>query len=279
MADLPAQLTEPSAVFSVIYFLGLWLLLWLPVAYPMAQRLTWQPFQLSSAQQKLPLLATLYGLAPLVLIGINRWTGQTFADYGMGVGWPLLVSGLVGLISGSISLLALFWLQARLGWQTLLPLPLSRSTTLTLLLLLGLAIWVGWTEELVFRGFLQTQLQQVWSAGWTAVLVSLVFALLHGVWEGRSVVPQLPGLWLMGMVLVLARSVDGDRLGLAWGLHTGWVWAIASLDTLNLLQTTGQAPAWLTGWDQKPLAGVIGISFLLTTAIALFSCVIWQLQK
>jgi hypothetical protein len=64
--------------------------------------------------------------------------------------------------------------------------------------------------------------------------------------------PQLPGLWLMGMVLVLARYVDGGSLGLAWGLHAGWVWAIASLDSAQLITYTGTGSEWVTGKNRKP---------------------------
>jgi uncharacterized protein len=269
VVTFPTQLTHPSALLSIVYFLGFWLLLWLPIAYPMVRHLDWQPFQPSSAAQKLPLLATLYGLVPLVLAGFNRLTGQTFADYGMPLEWGLLRSCFLGLMGGSTSLLLVFWLQARLGWQMPWSIPVQRSTGITCLLLLALALWIGWTEELVFRGFLQTQLQPVWSVWWAAALVSLVFALLHGLWEGQSVIPQLPGLWLMGLVLVLARQVDAGHLGLAWGLHAGWVWVIACLETLELNRFTPQAPVWLTGLNQKPLAGVIGLLFLLLTAVAL----------
>jgi uncharacterized protein len=72
-------------------------------------------------------------------------------------------------------------------------------------------------------------------------------------------------------VLVLSRQVDQGNLGLAWGLHAGWVWTIASLDTLQLLHYTHKVPDWLTGRDAKPLAGMIGIGFLLLTAGSLWA--------
>ncbi|NEQ96315.1 MAG: CPBP family intramembrane metalloprotease, partial [Cyanothece sp. SIO2G6] len=67
---------------------------------------------------------------------------------------------------------------------------------------------VGFIEELVFRGFFTGRLTlclDVWQAG---LLASLIFALLHLVWDGKSAVPQLPGLWLMGGVLTVAWCVD-----------------------------------------------------------------------
>jgi len=56
----------------------------------------------------------------------------------------------------------------------------------------------------------------------------------------------------MGMVLVLA-SVDGS-LGLAWGLHTSWVWVIVSLDSIQMINYTGIGSE-CDGKNGKPLAG------------------------
>ena len=94
--------------------------------------------------------------------------------------------------------------------------------------------------------------------------------MLHLVWEQKETIPQLPGLWLMGMVLVLARYVDKGNLGLAWGLHSGLVWAIATIDTAELITYTGKVPPWVTGMYGKPLAGLTGISFLLATGAVLW---------
>jgi membrane protease YdiL (CAAX protease family) len=243
------------AALTVIQFFSLWLLLWLPIAIPMALKVGWRPFQPSQPAQKLPLLALLYLLAPLALwlvgcLNLQSLSPKFWGELG------------IGLLVGAVSLLASFGMQLRIGW-------LQMDTSLTLklpdaLFLLVLSLWIGWTEELVFRGFMQDQLQQelpIWVA---AALISLWFAALHGLWDGREVVPQLPGLWLMGMVLVLARqTADGD-LSLAWGLHSGWVWAIGTLD--GAMRSSGRHPDWLTGLNDRPLAGFMGLLFLLITA-------------
>jgi membrane protease YdiL (CAAX protease family) len=132
-----------------------------------------------------------------------------------------------------------------------------------------IALLVGGIEELVFRGFLFTQLEQIYSVSIAAIISSLIFALLHLVWEVRETTPQLPGLWFMGMVLVLARFADNGSLGLAWGLHAGWVWSIASIDTLNLVDYTDDME-WITGKNNKPLAGVAGIFCMVITTVTLY---------
>ena len=201
-------------------------------------------------------------------------TGTSFSDYGFAWNTLTLSSFGLGFVCGVLGLGVLFGIQTALGWVTWQSGDGRRLTTLLFTLLL--AVWIGGTEELVFRGFLVTQLQHDYSLGVAAVVSSLIFALLHLVWEQRETMPQLPGLWLMGMVLVLARYVNGDNLGLAWGLHAGWVWAIASLDSAQLIAYTGSGSKWVIGLAGKPLAGAVGIVCLLTTGgiLWLFSTVL-----
>lgn len=274
------DLSHLSAVLIAIVFFAIWLLLWLPIAYPIALKVSWRPFRPSSPTQKIALLLPLYGIAPLLLFGWIRLTGTSWRIYGLL--WPQLLRSFgYGLAIGTLSLLLLVAIQYGLGWisheltdpdgdPTAAP---WTNRLMIVGLLLILAVWVSWTEELVFRGFLQTQLQQAWTAWEAAAIASSIFAILHGLWEGKAVLPQLPGLWLMGMVLVLARNLDQDGLGLAWGLHAGWVWTIASLDSLGWMKFTSQAPAWFTGMNQQPIAGVLSWLFFGSTAVGL-----WLLQ-
>jgi membrane protease YdiL (CAAX protease family) len=138
-----------------------------------------------------------------------------------------------------------------------------------LLPILFLGLWIGVTEELIFRGFLLNTLRQDYSVWVAAAISSVIFALLHLIWEQQNTLPQLPGLWLMGMVLVLARWADGGSLGLAWGLHAGWIWGLTCLDSAELISYTGKGSVWMTGLGKKPLAGIAGIICLLITGILL----------
>jgi membrane protease YdiL (CAAX protease family) len=252
----------------------------LPIALPLAFIIKWRPLQPITPDQKLPLLASLYLVAPLVLWGAAVLEKQSFADYGLPWRVSVLLSMGLGLALGTSGLAVMFAVQRAMGWlrwqltepeqftpeQT--PRLNSKPATNSIAILFStllLGLWISLTEELIFRGFLINQLQSDYAAWIAAAIASLIFALLHLVWEGRENIPQLPGLWLMGMVLVLARWADGGNLGLAWGLHAGWIWAIAWLDTVQAVRYTGKGPEWLTGFDDKPLAGLVGILFLLST--------------
>ncbi len=266
-----------SAFGGTAAFFLVWTGLWFPIALPLAIALKWHPPQPVTPEQKLPLLASLYALAPVVLWGAAYWGDRTIADYGLvwtaslwlsaGRGWVLGVAGIAGLL---VIQKGLGWIDLALPGQRSLEAETPNHWIGPVLLTLGLGLWISLTEETVFRGFLQNQLQLGYSTWVAAAIASLIFSLLHLVWEGQDNLPQLPGLWLMGMVLVLARWVDHGSLGLAWGLHAGWLWAIASLDTLQAITYTKQGPTWLTGFNQKPLAGGMGLLFLLVTGLVLW---------
>ncbi len=262
------SLMTSTALVKVTIFFVAWVTLWLPLAILSAIFLKWHPDQPLAAKQKLPLLATLYLIAPLILWGASWVERVSFSDYGFDWNFTVLTSLALGLCLGILSLIIVFIGQWRLGWIKwhLENLPQLGQIFLPILFL-GLGI--GAIEELIFRGFLLNTLEKDYPIWLAAAISSIIFALLHLVWEQQETLPQLPGLWLMGMVLVLARQADGGSIGLAWGLHAGWIWGLTCLDTAKLLSYTGQGSIWLTGLGNKPLAGVAGIVCLLVTGLFL----------
>jgi uncharacterized protein len=254
-------------------FLLTWILLWLPWAVPIAMGLAWKPFAPLLPAQKLPLLAPLYLIAPLVLWEGLRAEGRTWADYGWRwpVGWDFAAGWLLAVL-GLVIVFGWEWLAGWLRWQGSLGALLKLAGPIGLL-----ALWIGVTEEVIFRGFLQNELVAAW--GWWPGIVAAsgIFALLHLLWERQQTWPQIPGLWLMGLVLALARSWDGGGLGLAIGLHAGWVWGLTCLDGAAAIDYPPTAPAWFIGYYRQPLAGLAGIICMLSTGLVLGAISGWVL--
>lgn len=234
-------------------------------------------------EHKLPLLLPLYALAPLAVEVYRRyWDRATWADYGV-VGlkeaWPLVVVGLVIAVGGVVLLMAS---QVSLGWRRWSPGQTAEGTTaespswILLGALLPLTLFIGWVEELIFRGILVNGLLGVLPWVGMAIVASAIFALSHLIWDGPAGVPSLPGLGLMGLVLILARWVAGGSLSLAWGLHTGWIFAIALSDALHLTQPTDHAPRWLAGKPDQPLTGVAALGLMLLTGLGLGGFGLWS---
>lgn len=255
----------------------------MPLTYPVAP------------QHKLPLLLPLYLLAPVAVEVHRRLTASTWSAYG--IAWDLSFARSAaagfGVAAGGVAMLVA--LQVGLGWRRWQPpgqpvalggvvLPpagqasvgtddhlSSPSPGVVLLAVLPLALFVGWIEELVFRGVMVNGLGQALPGGLMAIAVCLIFAVSHLVWDGPAGVPQLLGLALMGAVLLLARWAGGGSLGLAWGLHAGWVFAIAAIDALALLKPGKDGPIWLVGLPDQPLTGVLPLGLLVLTGVGVWA--------
>ncbi|AFY49452.1 CAAX amino terminal protease family [Nostoc sp. PCC 7524] len=258
----------PVIVVLMAFFIG-WIGFWLPIAVISLKLLHWQPIKPLQPEQKLPLIVSLYLLAPFILWGVIWLTNSSFSEYGFADHLAMVSSFALGFSLGLLSIAILFTCQSWLGWCSFEKPNIKQLAAICLPILL-IALLVGGIEELVFRGFLLTELERDYPLWLAAVISSLIFAVLHLVWEQRETIPQLPGLWLLGMMLVLARISDRNNLGIAWGLHSALVWAIASIDTAQLVTYTGTVSEWWTGKNKKPLAGVTGIICILGTGLILW---------
>ncbi|MGK7940388.1 MAG: lysostaphin resistance A-like protein [Crocosphaera sp.] len=254
---------------KIALFLLIWLLLWLPIGFLLGKKLNWQPFQPLSSGQKMPLLVPLYLLVPFLSWFALIVEGTSLEEYGLGLNRDILISLCQGLFFGLGGLALVFILEGRLGWLTWNCENLIEFVKIALPIL-AVALWIALTEEFVFRGIFQTILQSNYGQWISGIIISFIFALLHLLWERKETLPQIPGLWLMGMVLVMARWVDGGRIGLAWGLHAGWIWGLSSLEAAQLTSYTGKGKNWIIGIYQQPLAGMMGILCLLATSVLLW---------
>jgi hypothetical protein len=257
---------EKLAVFLVV-----WIALWLPIAIPIAGRIGWRIFQPLTAQQKLPLLGSLYLIVPLILWGSMQITGNDWQDYGLNwrSHWRSTLEILLGIGLSLFSLVLIFGIELLTGLATwhrerqgeVLP---------QLIPILCLALWISATEELLFRGYLVVELAVDYPLYLAIAIANIIFALLHLIWERQETLPQVPGLWLMGMVLSYAWWLEDERLWLAIGLHAGWIWGLTCLDGAQLISYTPHRE-WFTGLNKQPLAGVAGLLCLLSTLAMLFA--------
>ncbi len=230
-------------------------------------------------EHKLPLLLPLYLIAPLVVELYRRsWDRRPWSDYGMAWDGQFFEAGGWGFAIAALGVAVLIGGQWALGWRQKTSATQGASAPVAwwlVLALLPLTALISWVEELVFRGVLVNGLLASLPWGTVALVASLIFAVSHLVWDGPAGVPQLPGLGLMGLVLLLARWVAGGSLGLAWGLHAGWIFALALSDTLALTQPSPTAPTWLAGRPDQPLTGLAALGLLLLTGVGLWGYAQW----
>ena len=130
-----------------------------------------------------------------------------------------------------------------------------------------LCLGVGFAEELIFRSWLWTELQEMIGSRRAAWAQAGIFSLVHtrfnlglGAMGGLLI-----GLFLLGMVLARQRQLDRGSLWGCIGLHGGLVAGWFLLQN-GLLQLSPNAPPWLVGpggHSPNPLGGLIGILSLL----------------
>mgnify|MGYP005694430825 CR=1 FL=1 len=130
-----------------------------------------------------------------------------------------------------------------------------------------LCLGVGFAEELIFRGWLWAELNQMLGSRRGAVAQASIFSLVHtrfnlglGAMSGLLI-----GLFLLGLVLARQRQSDRGSLWGCIGLHGGLVAGWFLLQS-GLLQLSTNVPAWLVGPGgsaPNPLGGAVGLISLL----------------
>ncbi len=113
---LMAFMKNAPALVIVMAFFVFWIACWLPIGAVSAILLNWQPFKPLQSEQKMPLLLSLYLLAPLILWGVSWLSNKSFLDYGFVGNLSTLGSLALGFCLGVLSLAVVFSGQFGLGW-------------------------------------------------------------------------------------------------------------------------------------------------------------------
>jgi hypothetical protein len=273
-----AKLARYPAPIRLLAYIGLLLLLWLPVAAPIA---------LLVKDANTVSLLTMPFLAVVFLLLLPQWgkqvhgESQIFRTYGLVWSRQNGRELLLGLGIGLSSLFAMFWVQSSLGWVVWRS-PFEQPSTGGLLrvglegAIVGLG--VGFAEELAFRGWILDELRRDYSPSASLWTSSLIYAGLHFIKSPAEIVrtlPQFPGLVLLGLACVWAKrstrttTVPQGQLGLPIGLHGGLVWGYYIIQVGQLVQYPGHIAEWVTGIDRNPLSGVVGLLSLGVIAAGL----------
>ena len=141
---------------------------------------------------------------------------------------------------------------------------ISLDTTInSIILILG----IGFTEELIFRGWLLEELRNQFGLKKAILMQASIFSIVHigfdlPFWDMLGI---LTGLFFLGILLSLIRINDNNSLWGSIGLHGGLVglWFITNN---GLLFISKDSPKWLVGpgyINTNPLGGLIGISLII----------------
>ncbi len=180
----------------------------------------------------------------------------------------------MGIVLGSVQMALIFGIEWAGGWITVRPTASLGPDRLAFGGAIAVAFFVlaAFNEELVFRGYLQTNLQE--GAGtWVAMVVSgILFAIAHALNPNFGGLPFL-NIMLVGLVFSYARSTTGN-LWLPIGYHFSWNLTqgpilglpVSGMQRGSLLHTIDRSTAvWLTGGSFGPEGGLLCTAVLLTT--------------
>lgn len=266
--------TNSHSLSKIVLFLIIWAVIWLPIALPLIKLIKWQTAApTANTQKKLTLIFSLYFLVPFLTWGLMEIGEITLEQIGVIFQVRLFQSILFGYGLSVLTLSLIYLWEWGLNCVTFnqdFNILKNPSILLNIPLLGVVSLFIASIEELVFRGIFVNFLHRDYSIIVTAIISSLIFALLHLVWEQKNTIPQLPGLFILGVVLFYAVMVDNNLLGLAIGLHGGWVFGLAWVDTFDLVHYRSSFPAWIVGNREQPLGSIASIMALLLAMLIIF---------
>tara|TARA_Y100001968_G_scaffold320148_1_gene352712 strand:- start:41 stop:892 length:852 start_codon:yes stop_codon:yes gene_type:complete len=132
-----------------------------------------------------------------------------------------------------------------------------------------LIVGIVFAEEIVFRGWLMEEMVLLFGLRRGIILQSTIFSLAHyrSDIDFLALIPFFTGLFLLGIVLTLRRTIDRGSLWGCIGLHGGLVGIWYLLDE-GMGAFSIDTPYYLLGPSKNmvnPIGSVTGITVLLVT--------------
>lgn len=190
-----------------------------------------------------------------------KWDSQAIWDLTFGIGLSGLLMGLIYLVEWGAG-----WLSFEtFAWESL-------STADVVFGVVSMAIVfviVGWTEELISRGYWLQNLSTGLNLFWGVLISSILFALAH---MGNPNVSWVAILGLVTAGIFLAYGyLRTSQLWLPIGLHIGWNFfegtvfgfPVSGTDSFRLILQSVEGPEIITGGAFGPEAGLIILPALL----------------
>lgn len=212
------------------------------------------------------LRASFCGAALIATIVMSRLDKEPWLAYGLGARHRTVHFGF-GALTGVVSMSALMVALVVTGGASVTHTGAPPGSLTASAALWGIVfILVGWSEELVFRGYVFFRLARDVGPVAAAVRTSLVFGVVHAFNQGESVLGLIQVV-LFGLVACFSIWRTGS-LWWAAGMHAAWDWSESFLygtaDSGRIVSghwLTSQAigPSWLSGGATGPEGSLFAI--------------------
>ena len=216
-------------------------------------------------------------VSALLAAGVmSRFEGRRFGEYGLPVRAAFGKLFWQGALFGLVEISTVLGVIAALGGYRFGEVAIHGSDLWRWAILwAAVFLAVGFYEEFAFRGYIQFTLAQSVGFWPAAIVLSLIFGVMHATNPGESWI-GLAGVVVSGLFWCLTLRRTGS-LWFAVGMHASFDFAETFLYSVpdsgmifpgHLSNATLHGPAWLTGSTAGPEASVIefvvlGIFFLV----------------
>ncbi len=200
---------------------------------------------------------------PFAGLGL-RLSSRTLPDLASGFCIALLTMGFIFMVEWSLG-----WLSVTgFAWQA----EPAQGVVGNTLAFLGIFVLVGWSEELMSRGYHLQTIASGLNLTWGLVLSSAIFGVLH-LANPHATVISAAGIFLAGLFLAYAYIRTG-QLWCSIGIHIGWNFfegvvfgfPVSGLDVYRLIRSTVSGPILWTGGPFGPEAGLVVVPAMLVGA-------------
>lgn len=236
--------------------------------------------QLKPAALLLSVIAEAIAVTASVFLARRFLDKRSIGSLGLSLNLRSLLDVLSGIAIALLQMGLIYLLMYGLGWITFEGFawefdPLG-TVIKNALLFFATFIFVGWSEELLSRGYHLQTIASGLNLFWGVIISSAVFAFLHLRNPSASWV-STAGIFLAGIYLAYGY-VRTRQLWLSIGVHIGWNFfegvgfgfPVSGLDIYPLTRITVHGPEVWTGGAFGPEAGLIVLPALILGAVLIY---------
>jgi len=228
----------------------------------------------------LAVIAEAIAVTGSVFLAVRFLNGRSIESLGLTLNIQTLYDLLVGFFITLLQMGLIYQVMSWLGWITFEgfawefdPIGLViRNTVLFFLIFVG----VGWSEELLSRGYHLQTLASGLNLFWGVMISSAIFGLLHLANPNATWLSAV-GIFLAGLLFAYGY-LRTRQLWLPIGMHLGWHFfegvvfgfPVSGLDIYPLTRIQVEGPELLTGGAFGPEAGLIVIPALILGVVLIY---------
>ena len=202
---------------------------------------------------------------------------RSFASLGLNINNQAGFDIIVGIAIAFVLMFLIYLIEYSFGWLKFESFAWqidSPSTVITYTLrYLVVLIFVGWNEELVYRGYILQTLTSGLNLIWALLITSLYFGIEH-LSNPNSSGMAVAGIFFIGLFFAYGY-LRTSQLWLSIGIHTGWNFfenavfgfPVSGFDRPGLFRVTVSGSNLWTGGAFGPEAGLIILPICLLGAV------------